>query len=189
MLHVDDQKLLLQLSRLALEKAIKEKQQLLYDKKSLPSALLVTGACFVTLKKDGQLRGCIGSLTAHQPLVADVIEHTIQAALSDPRFPPTIESEIPKITIHISVLTPPEALYFSSEQHCIDQLRPGIDGLILADRGHRGTFLPSVWDELPEPKDFLEHLKNKAGFPKNYWSDTLTVHRYQAQYFSENSAD
>ena len=174
------------MARLALVAAIQENKRLLYDQQSLPVSLLEMGASFVTLKKHHHLRGCIGTLAAHQSLVTDVLEHTVQAALSDPRFPPVTVSELSDIMIYISVLTQPEALVFHSEQDCIGQLRVGIDGVILSDKGHRGTFLPSVWEELPNPQDFFSHLKNKAGFQKNYWSETVSVQRYQVQYLAED---
>jgi AmmeMemoRadiSam system protein A len=94
------------------------------------------------------------------------------------------ETEFPKLEIHISVLNKPEPMQFESEADLISQLRPNIDGLILSDRGHRGTFLPSVWESLPEPQDFFTHLKMKAGLPANHWSDTITVERYTVESIS-----
>jgi len=140
-------------------------------------------ASFVTLTIDGNLRGCIGMLEACRPLVEDVAENACAAAFADPRFEPLSEREFRQIDIHISVLSPPEEMEFNSEADLLAQLRPGVDGLILQDGGRRGTFLPSVWEELPDADLFLMHLKMKAGLPTTHWSDTLRVFRYTAEYF------
>lgn len=136
------------------------------------------GASFVTLNLDGDLRGCIGSLQAHQPLLDDVAQNAFNAAFRDPRFPPVTARELDRLDLHISILSPTTPLQFSSEQDLLRQLRPGIDGLVLSDGYHRGTFLPQVWEQLPAPEEFLAHLKRKAGLPAHHWSPTLTVERY-----------
>jgi len=136
------------------------------------------GASFVTLELDGNLRGCIGSLEAHQPLIADVADNAYNAAFNDPRFYPLQPDEYARLTKHISILSKPELLSFTSEADLLHKIRPQIDGLILSDNFHRGTFLPSVWESLPTPELFWRHLKLKAGLPENYWSDTLKVERY-----------
>ena len=141
-------------------------------------SLRAPGACFVTLNRSGQLRGCIGSLSAHRPLVEDVADNAYAAAFSDPRFPPLREEELEGLDIHISILTPAEPMRFDSEADLLRQLQPGVDGLIMEEGFRRGTFLPSVWEQLPSPDLFLTHLKQKAGLPTNYWSDTLRVSRY-----------
>ncbi len=143
-----------------------------------PASLLEQAACFVTLNESGQLRGCIGSLEARRPLAVDVCENAYAAAFRDPRFAALTEPELDKLDLSISVLTPARAMQFESEQDLIRQLRPGVDGLILTDAGRRGTFLPSVWEQLPEATDFLRHLKLKAGLPADHWSDGLRVERY-----------
>jgi AmmeMemoRadiSam system protein A len=140
-------------------------------------------ACFVTLHRNHNLRGCIGHLEAVQPLIRDVAENAFAAAFRDPRFSPLQESEMEGLDIHISILTLPRLLPFSTEQDLLSRLRPGIDGLILEDGSHRGTFLPSVWESLPDPESFLRHLKLKAGLPENYWSDTVTIQRYETESF------
>jgi AmmeMemoRadiSam system protein A len=140
-------------------------------------------ACFVTLHRNHNLRGCIGHLEAVQPLILDVAENAFAAAFKDPRFAPLEESEMDGLDIHISILTLPQPLLFSSEQDLLSRLRPGIDGLILEDGAHRGTFLPSVWNSLADPESFLRHLKLKAGLPENYWSDTVTIQRYETESF------
>jgi AmmeMemoRadiSam system protein A len=140
-------------------------------------------ATFVTLTLGGNLRGCIGMLEACRPLAEDVAENARAAAFGDPRFEPLSIEEFENLEIHISVLSPPEELEFESEAELLQQIRPGVDGLILQDCGRRGTFLPSVWEDLPERELFLMHLKMKAGLPGSHWSDTLRVHRYTAEYF------
>lgn len=140
-------------------------------------------ACFVTLHENGQLRGCIGSLEANRPLVEDVAENAYAAAFRDPRFNPVQKSEFDLLKISISVLTPSSAMQFDSEQDLIAQIRPGEDGLILQDGFHKGTFLPSVWEQLPTVEEFLQHLKIKAGLTADYWSDSIQVSRYQAESF------
>jgi len=149
----------------------------------LPSELKEERATFVTLTIAGALRGCIGMLEACRPLVEDVVENARAAAFGDPRFEPLSKEEFDQLEIHISVLSPPEEMNFSSEADLLAQIRPGEDGLILQEGGRRGTFLPSVWEELPDKELFLMHLKMKAGLPNTYWSDTLLVSRYTAEYF------
>lgn len=136
------------------------------------------GASFVTLTLHGELRGCIGSLQAYQPLADDVAQNAFNAAFRDPRFAPLDDSERDALDLHISILSPGTPIHFTSEADLLRQLRPGIDGLILQDGHHRGTFLPQVWESLPDPVDFLAHLKRKAGLPSHYWSPTLQVQRY-----------
>ena len=138
-------------------------------------------ACFVTLHAQGTLRGCIGSLTAQRALVIDIAENSYAAAFRDPRFSPLTQSEFDGIEISVSILTPATPMHFEDEQDLISQLHPGEDGLILEDGNHRGTFLPAVWQQLPNATDFLRHLKIKAGLPTDYWSDAIRVSRYGAE--------
>jgi len=147
------------------------------------SDLQSIGASFVTLTKNNELRGCIGSLEAHRPLIEDVISNAQAAAFSDPRFAPLTLPELENIHIQVSVLSKPEVINFSSEAELLQQLRPNIDGLILEDKGRRGTFLPTVWESLTTPEQFLQHLKLKANLPANYWSDSLKVYRYTTECF------
>jgi uncharacterized protein len=147
-------------------------------------ALQAQRATFVTLNRQGELRGCIGHLEPQQSLVADVAENAFAAAFRDPRFPPLELPELEGLELHISILSPAEPLTFTSEESLLQQLRPGVDGLILQDGYRRGTFLPSVWEQLPEPRDFLEHLKLKAGLPRGHWSSRLQVARYETESFA-----
>jgi AmmeMemoRadiSam system protein A len=143
------------------------------------------GAAFVTLTLGGELRGCIGSLEAYQPLGDDVAQNAQSAAFRDPRFPPLSAAEFGRVRIEVSVLSAPEPLAFTSEADALGQLRPGIDGVILVASGRRATFLPQVWEQLPEPATFVAHLKRKAGLPAGYWGDDVQVWRYGVTAFEE----
>ncbi len=146
-----------------------------------PEELRELRATFVTLQLNHQLRGCIGMLEAVRPLVEDIAENAYSAAFKDPRFPPLSVGEFDALDIHLSILTPAEPVLFSSEQDLLSQLQPGVDGLILQEGYRRGTFLPSVWESLPEPVSFLRHLKQKAGLPPDYWSNDIRIFRYHAE--------
>ena len=146
-----------------------------------PKKLSTDGASFVTLEINQQLRGCIGTLEAYQPLIQDIAQNTYSAAFRDPRFPPLTIEEHPHLTKQISILSPTIPIVFASEQDLLQQLRPGIDGLVLAEQGKRGTFLPAVWKALPTPKLFLNQLKLKAGLPADYWSTTIQVAKYTVE--------
>ena len=174
----DERRVLLDLARDSIRHGLDRGRALKPDLESLPPRLREPGGTFVTLKKRGELRGCIGTLEPHQPLAADVAEHAYAAAFRDPRFLPVLPEELPELEIDISILGEPEELSFADEADLLRQLRPGIDGLILQEGQLRGTFLPSVWESLPEPSAFLAQLKRKAGLPADYWSDSLRVWRY-----------
>lgn len=176
----DEKQDLLDIAWQSVKHGLEHGRALKVDPKDFTDALQAHGACFVTLHRLGQLRGCIGSLEAYRPLVTDVAEHAFDAAFHDPRFPALRADEYDSLELEISILTPPESMHFSSEQDLLDQVRPGVDGLIIEDHGHRGTFLPAVWESLPKKEDFFSHLKQKAGLPANYWSETLKVSRYGA---------
>ena len=143
--------------------------------------LRATRATFVTLKIGDNLRGCIGTLQAVRPVVEDVNENAFAAAFRDPRFPPLAEPELAELSISISVLSAAEPMTFASEPDLVAQLRPGIDGLILEEGYRRGTFLPAVWESLPEPRAFLRQLKLKAGLHPDHWSERLRVYRYHTE--------
>ncbi len=143
------------------------------------------GASFVTLKQREQLRGCIGSLEAHRPLVDDVAANARAAAFRDPRFPPLSAIEFERTRIEISLLSPLEPVPARSETEALNRIRPQVDGLVLNWRRHRGTFLPQVWEDLPDPRDFLAHLKGKAGLPHDFWAEDLLLFRYHVVKWSE----
>jgi AmmeMemoRadiSam system protein A len=143
------------------------------------------GACFVTLKQEGRLRGCIGSIHVHRTLAEDVRENARAAALRDPRFSPLTEDELVHTSIEVSLLSPLEAVGFSSEEELLAQIRPAIDGLVLEYGEYRGTFLPAVWENLPRPADFLRQLKRKAGLETDFWSPEMKVWRFTVDHWSE----
>ena len=151
--------------------------------------LMELRATFVTLTEDGMLRGCIGSLQACRPLRQDVVVNARHAAFDDPRFTPVRVAELDRLHTEVSVLSTPEPLEVISERAVWAQLRPGIDGVILRAGGHRATYLPQVWEQLPRPQDFLASLKRKAGLPADYWSDRLQLDRYTVTAWSEESDD
>lgn len=169
------------LAKHSIEQGLKHKKLLSMNPLDYPRKLGETRATFVTLKINHQLRGCMGTIIAVRPLVQDVCHHAYAAAFSDPRFSPLQSSELSLLDIHISILSPLEPISFKSEEDLIQQLRPGIDGLILQEGFQRGTFLPSVWESLPDPRDFLHHLKQKAGLSPHYWSPSLHVQRYTTE--------
>jgi AmmeMemoRadiSam system protein A len=175
------QRNLLDLARESIRYGLKEGQHLPIHPQTWPPELREIRATFVTLSKNGTLRGCIGSLHASRPLVEDVARNAFHAAFEDPRFPPLEPEEIAHLDVHISILTPPEPLPCSSEVDLLQKLRPGVDGLILEEGERRATFLPAVWEDLTDPKDFVRHLKMKAGLPTGYWSGTLKAYRYTAE--------
>ncbi len=147
--------------------------------------LLDTGAVFVTLRQHGDLRGCVGSLRATRPLIEDVRDNAVAAATRDKRFSPLTAHELDEIDIEVTELSEPRAMSFADEADALAQLRPGIDGVVLKWSSCRATFLPQVWDSLPEPEEFLAQLKRKAGLATDFWDDGIELERYQAKKWSE----
>ena len=147
--------------------------------------LRAPGATFVTLTADGQLRGCIGTLEAHRPLLEDVTANAVAAAFRDPRFPPLGRDEFAAVAIEVSLLSAMEILRFDNETGALAQLRPGIDGIVLQYGRHRSTFLPQVWEQLPDRAEFIAQLKYKAGLPPDFWSSDMTLSRYTVSKWRE----
>ncbi len=143
-------------------------------------------ATFVTLHRDNELRGCIGTLEPRDPLVTSIAVNAFQAAFRDPRFTPVQYSELDRISLDISVLSKPEALAFRNQEDLLGLLQPGRDGLILEEKALRGTFLPSVWKSIDDPLQFLQQLKRKTGLSTEYWSDTIRIYRYTTETFSQS---
>ena len=143
------------------------------------------GATFVTLTQQGQLRGCIGSLEAHRPLAHDVRENALAAAFRDPRFTPLAVEEFEFTSVEVSLLTPAMPLAFRDEADFMAQLRPGIDGIVFQYGRHRSTFLPQVWESLPDSVQFMQQLKRKAGLPPNFWHETVSISRYEVTKWKE----
>jgi uncharacterized protein len=183
------QQQLLDLAEASIRHGLEQGRPLRPEASDYPAVPNEPGACFITLHSRGELRGCIGSLQAHQPLLEDVAHNAYAAAFSDPRFPPLHVSELAGLEIHLSLLSPATPLAFQSEAELLQQLRPGEDGLVLEESGHRGTFLPSVWEQLPTAVLFLQHLKQKAGLPPDYWSDSVKVSRYTTESFGRKVND
>jgi uncharacterized protein len=150
-----------------------------------PDWLDQRGAVFVTLTQHGELRGCIGSLEAHRALFDDLQSNARAAAFKDPRFPPLSRDELARTRVEVSLLSPAQPMRFSSEADALAQLRPDIDGVILEHGWHRATFLPQVWEQLPEPRQFMANLKHKAGLAADFWADDLRLSRYQVEKFKE----
>jgi len=179
------QQQLLQTAKDSIAYGLKQGQALPMNSEDYDPELQEIRASFVTLEIHHQLRGCIGMLEAVRPLIVDIADNAFAAAFRDYRFPPVTESEYAQLEIHLSILTKPELISFYSEEDLLRQIRPNIDGLIMQEGNLRGTFLPSVWESLPEPSDFLRHLKTKAGFSADYWSDSVKVFRYECDIISE----
>lgn len=185
-LTAEEQKILLRLAREAIEHAVRGKTPPAIHLPSLPIRLREAGASFVTLTVGGALRGCIGTLEAYQPLAEDVREHAIAAALHDPRFPPVRENELSSIQIEVSRLTPPLPLEYKDAADLLAKLRPHVDGVILRDGFRRATFLPQVWEKIPNPPEFLDHLCLKMGANPDLWRRKhFDVMTYQVEEFHE----
>jgi len=152
-----------------------------------PAWLREPGAAFVTLTRGGRLRGCIGSLVAHRPLGEDVASNARAAAFEDPRFPWMRAGELGAVAIEVSILGVPEPMAFDDRADALARLRPGVDGVILTAGHHRATFLPQVWEELPDPEEFIAHLLAKAGLPPSYWGDDVRLERYAVTAFHEGA--
>ncbi|MDG2284305.1 MAG: AmmeMemoRadiSam system protein B [Alphaproteobacteria bacterium] len=152
-------------------------------------SLTAMRASFVSLKIAGRLRGCIGTVVAHQALLPDAVTNAYKAGFGDPRFGPLTDEELDQLDIEVSLLSFPRIMRFENEADLVRQVRPDMDGLILQDDGRRGLFLPSVWEGIPKAEDFISHLKRKAGFDVNHWSDGLRVFRYTTETFGESYRD
>lgn len=153
-----------------------------------PAWALERGASYVSLTRDGRLRGCTGTLVARLPLLEDVQANAVNTALRDPRFRPMTPDEVPLVLIEVSVLSAPRPLPVSSLAEAYDALRPGVDGVIVeAGAWHRATFLPKMWGPLPTPEVFLEHLWAKAGLTPGVWHRGTRLQTYSARACREAS--
>jgi AmmeMemoRadiSam system protein A len=179
-----EQAALLKVALASIKSGLQTGHALQPDIGNYPPALTETRASFVTLKHDDTLRGCIGSLEPLDRLVSSVATNAYAAAFRDPRFPALTAPELAGLTIQLSVLGTLQVVECDSETDLLRQLQTGIDGWVIQERDSRGTFLPSVWEALPDPRLFLEQLKRKAGLAADYWSDTIEVWRYSTESFS-----
>jgi len=185
-LSVEEEKFLLQLARAALEVGIRGDPLPQLELTSLSPKLIQPGATFITLTKNQELRGCIGSLEATRSLAEDVQVHAVAAALEDFRFPPVQEDEIPQISIEISSLTTPAKIAFEDPDELFSQIRPGIDGVVIKKGIRRATFLPQVWEKVPEVEIFLEMLCRKMGASAECWrTKSVEIFTYQVEKFCE----
>jgi len=181
-----DRQVLLTLAREAITRAAQGQELSPVELDAVPEDLGRDGASFVTLTKRGQLRGCIGSLEPRRPLAEDVRENAVSAGMSDPRFPPVRPEELDDLHVEVSVLSVPEPLDHDGPDDLIAKLRPGVDGVIIERGWSRATFLPQVWEKLPDPHQFLEHLCQKAHLPHDsYRRPGLDVYTYQVEKFEE----
>ncbi len=183
-----DREFLLSLAKKAVKQAVLTGNPLAIDLADMDLAaysavLREPRASFVTLHLKGKLRGCIGTLEPLQSLVESVVHNAYSAALHDPRFLAVTEDEEPDLEYEISVLSPSQRVKISSEEELFDMLEPGKDGVVLDDGIHRSTYLPSVWEQLPEPREFIKQLKLKAGLPGDYWSNKIRVSLYTTESF------
>ena len=142
-------------------------------------------ACFVTLIQQGQLRGCIGTIEAHRSLLEDIKHNAIAAAFKDTRFSPLTSDEFDETEIEVSLLSPMQELDFSNEQEALVQLQPGVDGVVFEYAHYRSTFLPQVWEQLPDVDVFMAHLKHKAGLTPDFWADQVKLSRYTVNKWKE----
>ncbi len=179
-------RVLFEVAKKALVYAVEARRPLSVDLADYPRELRAERATFVSLhERDGSaLRGCVGTLVAHRPLVADVAYNAYAASNEDMRFSPVEKNELP-LEISISILSLPEQMQARTEAHLVGQMRVGVDGLIISDGVRSATFLPVMWEQLPSPEEFLRALKHKAGFAEDYWSPKMAAYRYTADTFGE----
>ena len=155
------------------------------DLDGLPVDLIQPAATFTTLRLDEKLRGCCGTLEAAHPLAMDVARSAFQAAFRDQRFQPLARDEFGRIRLEVSVLSPLEVIAVTDEADLLNRLAPGTDGLVIVEGARRATFLPKVWESLPDPSQFLAALKTKCGLPEDYWSERLEFFRYRTSLYAE----
>lgn len=155
------------------------------DERIYPQVFYELGACFVTLAVDSKLRGCMGSIFAHKPLINDLAQNAYKSAFADTRFSALTEEEFQRLKIAISILTQPEQIEFSNEEELIEKIEAYKDGLIIQDGNYSAVYLPSVWVQLPDKKEFLESLKQKAGLPPEHFSKTFKAYRFYTVYIDE----
>ena len=185
-LTIEEKHVLLTMARATLERGLRGQPLPPLDLESMTPHLRESGASFITLTVDGNLRGCIGVLEPYQPLAQDVREHALAAALEDPRFPPVTPEELDQIEIEISRLTLPRRLEYADASDLLNRLRPDVDGVILRDGMRRATFLPQVWEKIPDKAAFLVNLCSKMGAMPGTWRKKhLEVLTYQVEEFHE----
>jgi len=185
LLSDDDRRALLEIAVTAIAEALRTGQRWAPPVPGLPAVLAAPGACFVTLRRDGRLLGCVGSLEARQPLAVDVATRACHAAFDDPRMPPIDDEDFRLMSVDVSVLGPTEELPARSPTEVVAAVRPCVDGLLLDGPGFRGTLLPSVWRQIPTPAAFVDALWRKAGLPPGSWLPGMRVLRYRVDEFAD----
>ncbi len=183
----ESQRLLLDVARESVATGLRTAVPLVVDPAQYPPELQAPGAAFVTLKINGQLRGCIGTVAPYRPLVEDVAANAFAAAFQDPRFPLLQPTEYPQLHYDISVLGPLSPIVGKTEEEILRQVRPGIDGLVLQYGQRRGLLLPSVWQTLPDRRAFFRALKQKAGLPPDFWDPEVHVSRFETFSFGDSA--
>lgn len=189
MLSPSEQKVALDIAWRAVVEPLRTGVRWVPDPLDLTGGLAVPGACFVTLRARGTLLGCIGSLVPYRMLGVDVASNAAAAAYDDPRLPPVIEADLSVMDVHVSVLGPLEPVTVTGHTDIAAQLRPMVHGLVIEASGRRATFLPSVWEQLPDPADFIDALWAKAGWRAREWPDGLQVSTYEVQQFCSQPRD
>lgn len=184
-LSADDRLRLLGIARASIRHGIESGRALMPDRDDLGDNMRAPAAVFITLTRNGELRGCIGSLQATRPLAEAVAESAFNAAMRDRRFAPVGGDELEQLDIEISVLSEMQPIEAESRQALLAQLEPGVDGLLLEDRGYRSTFLPKVWEKMRDADEFLDQLMLKAGLGARHWSSSIRFHRYHTLSFAE----
>ncbi|MCD6576557.1 MAG: AmmeMemoRadiSam system protein A [Anaerolineaceae bacterium] len=181
-----DKKELLGIARDAITHAVRNEQLKKINLQDYSPFLRTTGASFVTLTIRGKLRGCIGTLEAYQPLVLDIQEHAVAAAMEDYRFPVVREEELQLINIEISILTPIQLVEYSTPSDLMSKLRIHVDGVLIESNGRRATFLPQVWEKIEDSDQFLSQLCLKMGAPPDLWRKKhIQAYTYQVEKFKE----
>lgn len=186
MINQTNQEILLHVARQALQLAVEERRQIKLDLTQFDEALRREGASFVTLHKHKQLRGCIGTLAAYQPLILDVAEHAVAAGTQDFRFPSVRPNEMDDIKFEISVLSEAVSLSYEDDHDLLNKLIPGVHGVVLLSGMKRATFLPQVWESIPDKENFLNQLCMKMGVSASSWRmNHYDVSVYEVQEFAE----
>lgn len=184
-----ERKLLLDAAREAIRSRVLDGELLRPAAKDYPPRLQEKGACFITLKRGEQLRGCVGSLQATRPLIQEVCDRAAAAAVNDYRFPPVTAEELPELRIEISRLTPPKPLDYKDPEQLATLLEPYEDGVVLTYNLRKATFLPQVWNQLPDPGEFLDRLCMKMGLSPGFWrTHLMKVERYSVEKFAEDKS-
>ena len=184
-INEQDKKVLLKIARAAISEGVEDGSPLSVNLENYSERLRTPTATFVTLYQSGKLAGCIGSLDADQPLIKDVVANAYSAAFRDHRFSPVRAEDVEGLTIEISVLSPLEPLVVADEQELKEQLVANSDGLVIDTPGGRATFLPKVWQSLPDKALFVRQLKLKAGLAEDYWSEALNCYKYRTETFAD----